>query len=221
MGKLLDNGRGEAEAHVVLSLERHQNNVEITVPYHHHELIGHGSDPDLFRRDPRGGWQARSTGYPGARKMAGRQAVPRKEAESVGDKPGQAQACEETIKPARAKPAGKARAAAELVIITGMSGSGKASVLRALEDLGYYAVDNLPVDLIPTFAELVRDSATIRHAALVVDVREGVGLRKLPAIYRKIKKSVNARLVFLEADDDFAAAPLQRDAASASFERQA
>ncbi len=56
-----------------------------------------------------------------------------------------------------------------------MSGSGKGSVLRALEDLGYYSVDNLPVDLIPTFAELVRDSATIRHAALVVDVREGVG----------------------------------------------
>ncbi len=82
-----------------------------------------------------------------------------------------------------------------------MSGSGKASVLRALEDLGYYAVDNLPIDLIPTFAELVRDSATIRHAALVVDVREGAGLRKLPVIHRKIKKSVNARLVFLEADD--------------------
>ena len=106
-----------------------------------------------------------------------------------------------TIKPARAKPAAKTRAVAELVIITGMSGSGKASVLRALEDLGYYAVDNLPVDLIPTFAELVRDSATIRHAALVVDVREGVGLRKLPVIHRRIKKSVNARLVFLEADD--------------------
>jgi RNase adapter protein RapZ len=88
-----------------------------------------------------------------------------------------------------------------LVIITGMSGSGKASMLRALEDLGYYAVDNLPIDLVPTFAELVRDSATIRHAALVVDVREGLGLRKLPAIHRQIKKSVNARLVFLEAED--------------------
>ena len=105
------------------------------------------------------------------------------------------------VKPAKAKPATKTRAAAELVIITGMSGSGKGSVLRALEDLGYYAVDNLPVDLIPTFAELVRDSATIRHAALVVDVRERAGLLKLPAIHRRIKRSVNARLVFLEADD--------------------
>jgi RNase adapter protein RapZ len=90
----------------------------------------------------------------------------------------------------------------ELVIITGMSGSGKGSVLRALEDLGYYSVDNLPVELIPTFAELVRDSASIRRAALVVDVREGSGLRKFPAIYRRIRNSVNTRLLFLEADDE-------------------
>jgi RNase adapter protein RapZ len=95
----------------------------------------------------------------------------------------------------------KARAVSELVIITGMSGSGKGSVLRALEDLGYYSVDNLPVDLIPTFAELVRDSASIRRAALVVDVREGTGLKRFPAIFRRIRRNVNARLVFLEADD--------------------
>jgi ribosomal subunit interface protein len=48
IGKILDNGKGEAEAHVVLSHERHLNNVEITMPYHHHELIGQGSDTDLF-----------------------------------------------------------------------------------------------------------------------------------------------------------------------------
>src|ERR1700761_1057884 len=92
--------------------------------------------------------------------------------------------------------------AAELVIITGMSGSGKGSVLRVLEDLGYYSVDNLPIDLIPTFAELVRDSASIRRAALVVDVREGSGLKKFPAIFTQIRKSVRARLLFLEAEDD-------------------
>jgi len=91
--------------------------------------------------------------------------------------------------------------ASELVIITGMSGSGKGSVLRALEDLGYYSVDNLPVGLIPKFADLVRDSSSTRHAALVVDVREGAGLRKFPAIYKAIRGSVNTRLVFLEADD--------------------
>jgi UPF0042 nucleotide-binding protein len=90
----------------------------------------------------------------------------------------------------------------ELVIITGMSGSGKGSVLRAIEDLGYYSVDNLPVELIPKFAELVRDSASIRRAALVVDVREGAGLRKFPAIFRGIKSSLNTRLLFLEADDE-------------------
>src|ERR1700691_5551129 len=98
--------------------------------------------------------------------------------------------------------ASKPQAATDLVIITGMSGSGKGSVLRALEDLGYYSVDNLPVELIPTFAELVRDSSSIRRAARVVDVREGSGLRKFPAIYRRIRNSVNTRLLFLEADDE-------------------
>jgi UPF0042 nucleotide-binding protein len=90
----------------------------------------------------------------------------------------------------------------ELVIITGMSGSGKGSVLRALEDVGYYAVDNLPVELIPKFAELVGDASSTRHAALVVDVREGAGLKQFPAIFRKIRRTLNVRLIFLEADDD-------------------
>jgi UPF0042 nucleotide-binding protein len=113
------------------------------------------------------------------------------------------QAKESVKRASPASPASEIRAdISELVIITGMSGSGKGSVLRALEDLGYYAVDNLPVDLIPTFAELVRDSSSIRRAALVVDVREGSGLRRFPAIYRQIRNSVNLRLVFLEADDE-------------------
>jgi len=89
----------------------------------------------------------------------------------------------------------------ELVIITGLSGSGKGSVLKALEDLGYYAVDNLPVDLIPKFAELTRDNRNITGAALVVDVREGEGLKRFPRIYSSIRRSVNVRLIFLEADD--------------------
>src|SRR5579864_2577779 len=89
----------------------------------------------------------------------------------------------------------------ELVIITGLSGSGKGSVLKSLEDLGYYAVDNLPVDLIPKFAELTRDNRSIGGAALVVDVREGEGLKRFPRIYSSIRRSVSARLIFLEADD--------------------
>jgi RNase adapter protein RapZ len=107
------------------------------------------------------------------------------------------------LKPAKQPPSREAGIVApELVIITGMSGSGKGSVLRALEDLGYYSVDNLPVELIPKFAELVRDSSSNRHAALVVDVREGAGLKNLPGIVHKIRSSVNVRLVFLEADDE-------------------
>jgi RNase adapter protein RapZ len=89
----------------------------------------------------------------------------------------------------------------ELVIITGLSGSGKGSVLKALEDLGFYSVDNLPVELIPKFAELTSDNPSIRAAALVVDVREGSGLKALPAVLESIRRSVNARMVFLEAED--------------------
>ena len=89
----------------------------------------------------------------------------------------------------------------ELVVITGLSGSGKGSVLRALEDLGFYAVDNLPVELIPKFAELTRDNPSISAAALVVDVREGKGLAGFPEVFASISDSVNAKLVFMEADD--------------------
>src|SRR6266700_6582062 len=89
----------------------------------------------------------------------------------------------------------------ELVIITGMSGSGKASVLKAFEDLGYYCVDNLPVGLIPRFAELVGQSAEIDRTALVVDVREGRQLEELPAIVKSVKRSIATRMVFLEASD--------------------
>jgi UPF0042 nucleotide-binding protein len=89
----------------------------------------------------------------------------------------------------------------ELVVITGLSGSGKGSVLKALEDLGFYSVDNLPVDLIPKFAELTRDNPSIQAAALVVDIREGEGLKRFPSVFASIRKSVDAKLVFLEAED--------------------
>jgi UPF0042 nucleotide-binding protein len=96
----------------------------------------------------------------------------------------------------------RASPAAELVIITGLSGSGKGSVLKVFEDLGYYSVDNLPIGLIPKFAELTRDSASIRFAALVVDIREGQGLKRFPAIYARIRREIPTRLVFMEADDN-------------------
>src|SRR6202521_912619 len=88
-----------------------------------------------------------------------------------------------------------------LVIITGLSGSGKATVLKAFEDLGYYAVDNLPIGLIPKFAELTREAANVRRAALVIDIREGQTLKRFPAIFKKLRRRVAATLLFLEADD--------------------
>src|ERR1700688_497759 len=98
-------------------------------------------------------------------------------------------------RPSRGQPPG------ELVIITGMSGSGKASVLKAFEDLGYYCVDNLPVGLIPRFAELVGQSAEIERTALVVDAREVRQLKALPAIVKSVKRLLPTRMIFLEADE--------------------
>ncbi len=106
-----------------------------------------------------------------------------------------------TRKPAAAKKqrATVPRPRRELVILTGLSGSGKASALKAFEDLGFYSVDNMPVSLIPHFAELVEHARDIRRAALVVDVREGQSLEKFPAILREIRRTLPTTVVFLEA----------------------
>jgi RNase adapter protein RapZ len=90
---------------------------------------------------------------------------------------------------------------AELVVITGLRGSGKATVLKAFEDLGYYAVDNMPIELIPKFAELAKGSAHVRRAALVIDIREGEQLAQFPALFQRLRRQTPATLVFLEADD--------------------
>lgn len=89
----------------------------------------------------------------------------------------------------------------ELIIITGLSGSGKASALKAFEDLGYYSVDNLPLDLLPAFADLVRQSAEIERAALVVDVREGQRLDQFPELLHELRKTLPTQVFFLEASD--------------------
>jgi RNase adapter protein RapZ len=94
------------------------------------------------------------------------------------------------------------RSATHLVVITGMSGSGKASVMKAFEDLGYYCVDNMPIDLIPRFADLARQSPEIEKAAIVTDIREGEGLKKLPEIIRALKRQLNVTVLFLEAADE-------------------
>src|SRR5665213_289610 len=90
----------------------------------------------------------------------------------------------------------------ELVIVTGLSGSGKLSALKTFEDLGYYSVDNLPLELVPRFADLVRQSAEIERAALVVDVREGMRLDQFPALLKQVRNTLPTRVLFMEASDD-------------------
>ncbi len=96
---------------------------------------------------------------------------------------------------------GRRAADNELVILTGLSGSGKLSALKAFEDLGYYAVDNLPIDLIQPFADLIRQSPETRQAALVVDVREGAQLDRFPATLRRVRQMLPTQLVFLETSE--------------------
>jgi len=91
----------------------------------------------------------------------------------------------------------------QLVILTGLSGSGKSTVLKTFEDLGFYCVDNLPVDLIPTFSELhMQAGGEIERAALLVDAREGDQLARLPAIYRRICREQPVTLVFMDSTDE-------------------
>jgi UPF0042 nucleotide-binding protein len=87
--------------------------------------------------------------------------------------------------------------------LTGLSGSGKSQAIRALEDLGYYCVDNLPVSLLPVMAELSqRRGSEHERVAVVMDIREPRFVRDFPPVYRKLKASahVSPTLIFLEAN---------------------
>jgi RNase adapter protein RapZ len=95
------------------------------------------------------------------------------------------------------------REARQLVILTGLSGSGKSTVLHAFEDMGFYCVDNLPVDLIPIFAELhSAGEGDFARAALLVDAREGAQLEKLPPLLKHLRKDHPITLVFIDASED-------------------
>jgi UPF0042 nucleotide-binding protein len=96
------------------------------------------------------------------------------------------------------------RVARRLVLITGLSGSGKGSALKAFEDLGYYCVDNLPVGLIPKFADMCAAAGShIPRSAVVVDIREGEALSQLPVAYQRLgRDGLKVALLFLEASDD-------------------
>jgi len=94
--------------------------------------------------------------------------------------------------------------ASSIIIVTGLSGSGKGTFLKALEDRGYFCVDNLPVELISKFYELtLKSEGEGNKVALGIDVREGKGLHELPAVYAELRSQpgVSASLWFLEASD--------------------
>jgi RNase adapter protein RapZ len=103
-----------------------------------------------------------------------------------------------------ARRAARTAVRSRFVVLTGLSGSGKSQAIRALEDLGYFCVDNLPVTLLPMLAELtLRAGSEISRAAVVVDVREGRLLSDFPAIYERLKSmgNLNPVLIFLEAKE--------------------
>jgi len=92
----------------------------------------------------------------------------------------------------------------KFIVLTGVSGAGKSQAMRALEDLGYFVVDNLPITLLPTFAELTRRANTeIEKAAVVIDVREGALLAQFPKVFRDLRQipQLDPTLIFLDATD--------------------
>ncbi|HVF55198.1 MAG TPA: RNase adapter RapZ [Pyrinomonadaceae bacterium] len=108
------------------------------------------------------------------------------------------------------KQAGKREPAAgapDIVVITGLSGSGMSSATNAFEDLGYFCVDNLPLTLLPTFARLVQpedhNRPHIERAALVINIREGHFLREFHARLKELRAGgLDVFVLFLEASDD-------------------
>ncbi len=90
------------------------------------------------------------------------------------------------------------------IVVTGLSGAGKSQAIRALEDLGYFCVDNLPTQLIPTLASLSRRSPELPKVAIVIDVREGSFLRQFPGVWAKLKATagLDPLLIFLEASHE-------------------
>jgi UPF0042 nucleotide-binding protein len=99
---------------------------------------------------------------------------------------------------------GRRNPANRFIVLTGLSGAGKSQAIRALEDLGYFCVDNLPITLIPTFSEFtLRGGSDITKAAVVVDIRERTLLSQFPRMYKELKNTpgLNPRLIFLEASD--------------------
>lgn len=103
-----------------------------------------------------------------------------------------------------ARRAARTAVASKFVVLTGLAGSGKSQAIKALEDLGYFCVDNLPIALLPMLADLtLRAGNEISRAAVVVDIREGKMLEEFPRAYKKLKlmRQLNPVLIFLEASE--------------------
>lgn len=92
----------------------------------------------------------------------------------------------------------------QFIIVTGMSGAGKSTTLKTMEDMGFFCVDNLPVGLMVGFAEMLKNGTSgIENAALGLDIRSGEALSELPQILEKLKDiGLEYKILFLDANDD-------------------
>lgn len=91
----------------------------------------------------------------------------------------------------------------KLVIISGMSGSGKSTALNAFEDLDFYAVDNLPITLFEKFYEVITSSDEFSKVAMVMDLRDSRFVENYPKVFRRVMQlSQNTEIMFLDANDD-------------------
>lgn len=89
-----------------------------------------------------------------------------------------------------------------MVIVTGLSGSGRSAALKAFEDMGYYCVDNLPLTLLPAFIEFAEGSDEAFRSAIGIDVREKGFVENFPTIFDRLKTTAHAvEMLFLEASD--------------------
>lgn len=91
-----------------------------------------------------------------------------------------------------------------IVIITGLSGSGKSTAMNALEDIGFFCLDNMPIVLLPKFLELrLSSSSEITKVAVVIDIRGGEFLKEAPKIIRELKEAgYPIEIIFLECSDE-------------------
>jgi len=89
-----------------------------------------------------------------------------------------------------------------IVILTGLSGSGKTVALRTLEDSGFFCVDNLPIALIGSFASIISRNREIRKIGIGIDIREKGSLSEINVVLKTLRKKYQTQVLFLEAEKD-------------------